>query len=164
MRFLPLPFNSFPPPPRILEIFKLFRCWAGRARYTLPVIPLTYFLRRCSHRAAPNFLRLIDTAKKRSLSHPPGDSSLYAREPRRERRDCATRRGGHCVTGIGNWLFCGISTITNTKTRASNARPYGITCTSDDDCIFNDFFRSASPCGCNLLNCHCSWRNAGHGE
>lgn len=83
-------------------------------------------------------MRLIDTAKKRSLSHPPGDSSLYAREPRRERRDCATRRGGHCVTGIGNWFFCGISTITNTKTRASNARLYSITCTSDDDCTVYD--------------------------
>ena len=29
------------------------------------------------------------------------------------RRDCATRRGGHCVTNTGSGFSCVISTITN---------------------------------------------------
>ena len=31
------------------------------------------------------------------------------------RRDCAARRGRHCVTNIGNWFHCVISTITSCK-------------------------------------------------
>lgn len=42
------------------------------------------------------------------------------------RRDCATRRGGHCVTNTGSGFSCVISTITNREYAGDQWSPFFI--------------------------------------
>lgn len=73
------------------------------------------------------------------------------------RRDCATRRGGHCVTNTGSGFSCVISTITNREYAGDHwsvTRRYRRFATNNG--VLINCCRTVTGCGKKTLKCnHC---------